>query len=71
MGQGAIPWASVGLSAFFMAVIARLLCLNRFVQSGKKGATMVKKTERSSFAVSTLDVVSGTGASLVASALLA
>jgi hypothetical protein len=71
VGQGAIPWASVGLSAFFTAVIAKLLCLNWLIQSSKKEATMVNKTKFQSFAVSMLEVVSGTGASIAASALLA
>ena len=68
MGQGAIPWASVGLGAFCIAVVSKLLYLNGLAQ---KEVPMVKKTERSSFAVSALEVVSGTGASIAASALLA
>jgi hypothetical protein len=68
IGQGAIPRASVGLSAFCMAVVSKLLCLNGLVQ---KEVPTVKKTQRILFAVSTLEVVSGTGASIAASALLA
>jgi hypothetical protein len=71
VGRGAIPWASVGFGAFCAAVFSRLLSLNRFVQGSETEVIMVKKTERSSFAVSMLEAVSGTGASIAASALLA
>jgi len=71
VGQGAIPWAKVGFGAFCLAVLSRLFCVARLGRSGKREVPMAKKTQKSVFAVSLLEVISGTGASIAASALLA
>jgi hypothetical protein len=71
VGKGAIPWAKVGFGAFCFSVLSRLLCVVRLGRSGKKEVPLAKKTQISVFAVSLLEVVSGTGASIAASALLA
>ena len=70
MGQGAIPGAKVGFGAFCVAVLSRLLCVVLLGRSSKTEVPMAK-TQTTVFAVSLLDVMSGTGASIAASALLA
>lgn len=66
MGQGAIPWAKVGPGAFCLAVLFRLWYVVRLDRS-KKEVPMAKNA----VAVSMLEVLSGIGASIAASALLA
>ena len=68
-GQGAIPWATVGFGALCVAVLSRLLCVVRLGRSSKREVRMAKT--QTVLAVSLLDAVSGTGASIAASALLA
>ena len=71
MGRGAIPWATVGFGAFCFAVLPRLIYAVRLGRSSKREVPMAKKTQKTVFAVSLLEVISGTGASIAASALLA
>jgi hypothetical protein len=70
VGQGAIPWAQVGFGAFCVAVLTRLSCVVPLGRSSKTEVPMAK-IQITVFAVSLLDVMSGTGASIAASALLA
>jgi hypothetical protein len=67
--QGSIPWACVGLGAFFTAVSSRLLNPNLLVR--KRRMPMTTKHNHHVFAASVLDVVSGTGTGIAAGALLA
>jgi len=70
VGQGATPWAKVGFGAFCVAVLSRLLYV---VLLGRSSKTEVPtaKTQKTVFAVSLFDVVSGIGASVAGSTLLA
>jgi len=70
VGQGVIPGAKVGFGAFCVAVLSRLLYVVLLGRSSKTEVPMAK-TQMTVFAVSLLDVMSGTGASIAASALLA
>ena len=69
--QGATPWAKVGFGAFCVAVLSRLYSVVRLGRSSKTEVPMAKKTQQCVFAVSMFDAVSGTAASIAASALLA
>jgi hypothetical protein len=69
VGQGATPWAKVGFGAFGVAVLSRLFVV-LLGRSGKTEAPMAK-TQMKVFAVSLFDVVSGIGASIAGSILLA